>query len=89
MRLATDPPVKLGDSHQDGSGLADLQVGKRGLPPLERQRREWLLQPSTSDFTQQLVAPLALERGQATLPNLQISVDLFLTFHTVSTARWY
>jgi hypothetical protein len=45
--------------------LCTLVVGKEGLPPLERRRRESLFfrlfQP---------VPPSALERGQALLPNL-------------------
>src|SRR5437868_15041060 len=94
-------------AQKDRSSLANSQVRKGGLPPLERQRRDWLLQPSSSsppvkpevfhlekkcfhlegsfafrgDNTQ-AVAPLALERGQATLPHLQITVRSFAFSHS-------
>src|SRR5437667_6202775 len=35
-------------AQKDRSSLANSQVRKGGLPPLERQRRDWLLQPSSS-----------------------------------------
>jgi hypothetical protein len=33
--------------HKDGSSSANLQVWKGGMPPLERQRRDGLLQLSS------------------------------------------
>ena len=42
--------------HKDGSSRANLQVWKGGLPPLERQRRDWFtsafkLQPHRSSLS--------------------------------------
>jgi len=46
--------AKRGLSAQSaGSTRTNLQVGKGGLPPLERQRRDWLLQLSSYSFTAQ------------------------------------
>jgi hypothetical protein len=42
--------------HKDGSSRANLQVWKGGLPPLERRRRDWLLQLSSYSPTAQALA---------------------------------
>jgi len=72
---------------KDGSSPANLQVGKGGLPPLERQRRDRF--DSTFKQLRQFhpVAPLALERGQAHLPNLQITAPALEFSHRLGSDR--
>jgi hypothetical protein len=85
---------RVGSQIKGGSSPNNLQVGKGGLPPLERHR---LVTSALRLFHFLLicplryypaVAPLTLKRGQATLPNLQITLVPF-GFQTVSTVSAY
>ena len=66
---------------KDGSSDANSQVRKGGLPPLQRSALSLDMEPcgrmktpSTASLKRDKVDNATLERGQATLPNLQITV---------------